>query len=152
MKPFIVLALCLLPTGAVLAQTVSELTTTRPSGETFTTTTETTRNGNTRMTTWTGVGSDGRGYERTATQVWDPKTRSWRRTVSGETASGRTWSHDGGGSCANGRCDASSTFVGPRGEISTRTWQRTRQDGVVRQRTEWTSRNGTTVRTWRRVR
>jgi len=142
----------LLSAAAAQAQTTTEGTTIFPNGQSFDTTVTTTRDGNTRTTTSTGLGSDGRGYDRTAVWTWDPATKSWNKSVVGQTANGRTWTNTGGGACAAGRCASSSTFVGPRGETSVRNSQTLRENGVTHRRSERTNRRGKTVRDWKRVR
>ncbi|MEM6384762.1 MAG: hypothetical protein AAF718_00865 [Pseudomonadota bacterium] len=152
MKSFLLIAsLALLSTGAQ-AQSTSERITTFADGSTFRTTTQSVRSDNTRAVTTTGVGSDGRGYTRTAVWQWDPTTNSWKKTVVGQTANGKTWTNNGNGSCAEGACSSTSTFTGANGETATRRSTSVRENGVTNRRTERTTRRGTTVREWKRVR
>ena len=152
MKSLLIIAsLALLSTGAQ-AQSTSERTTTFADGSTMTTTTETIRGNNIRTVITTGVGSDGRGYTRTAVWQWDPATNSWKKTVVGQTANGGSWSNTGGGSCVNGVCSSSSDYTGPKGETTTRNSTTVREGDTTVRRTERTNRRGTVSRDWKRVR
>lgn len=148
---FLVAALALV-TPAAQAQAVSERTKTFANGSTFNTKVQTTTAQNTRTRVTTGVGSDGRGFDRTAVWQWDPATKSWKKTVIGETANGTAWTNNGGGSCANGTCTSSSTYTGTNGISATRQSSTVRENGLTSRRTERTTRRGTATRVWKRLR
>lgn len=141
----------MLATGAQ-AQSTSERTTTFADGSTFTTTMQSTTGENTRTVVTTGVGSDGRGYTKTAVWQWDPTTKSWKKAVVGQTANGKPWTNNGGGSCVGGSCSSSSTYTGANGETASRRSATVREGGVTTRQTERMTRRGTTTREWKRVR
>lgn len=152
MKSFLILAsMAVFATGAH-AQSSSERTRTLADGSTFTTTTERMAGENTRTVVTTGVGSDGRGYTRTSVWQWDPGTNSWKKTVIGQTANGKTWTNNGGGSCSGGACSSASTFQGTRGETATRQSSTVRNGTTTTRQTERSTRRATTNRDWTRVR
>lgn len=148
---FFAAAIALVTTGAQ-AQSTSERTTTFANGSTFNTTVQSSVGENSRTRVTTGVGSDGRGYNRSAVWQWDPTAKSWKKTVVGQTANGKTWTNNGSGSCNSGSCASSSTFTGVNGQTATRRSSTFRENGVTNRRTERTTKRGTATREWKRVR
>lgn len=152
MKSLFLIASFVLAATAAQAQSTSERVTTFADGSTFKTTTQTTTAANTRTVVTTGVGDDGRGYTRTAVWQWDPATKSWKKSVVGQTANGRAWTNNGSGSCASGACSSSSEFNGPNGASATRRSSTIRNGNATSRQTERTTRRGTTTRNWQRLR
>ncbi|MEO1551609.1 MAG: hypothetical protein AAFR93_14455 [Pseudomonadota bacterium] len=146
---------CLMMTAALAfcathatAQATGERVRTLSNGETFTTNVEAERGDQSRTVTSTGSGSAGAGYDRTAVWTWDRDTQSWTKSVTGETARGKTWTNTGSGNCVGGECASSSTVVGADGRTSTRSATRSRGEGTITHDTK----RGTRAREWRRVR
>ena len=153
----ILLSSALLLTMASLAHAdwQSQRTTTGPNGVTSKATTSVTRDGNTRTTRTQVTRSNGTGHTRDVVQTWDPDTKSWTRSVTGQTAKGGVWTNSGSGSCNNGTCSSGSTYVGPQGNtIQSQGTSRFDRNGGER-RWNWfssTGRSGEGTRTWQRLR
>lgn len=148
-------AVLLASVSAANADWRSERTTVGPNGATSQATTSASRNGDTRVTQTEVLRSNGTGYTRDVVQTWDPETKSWTRSVIGETANGGTWTNDGSGSCSGGACSSQSTYQGTDGRIieSESTSRFDRNSGE--RRWDWSSstgRSGEGQRTWQRLR
>lgn len=141
--------------GAAHADWRSERTTVGPNGVTSQATTSVTRDGDTRVTQTEVLRSNGTGYTRSVGQTWDPETKSWTRSVTGQTANGNTWTNNGSGSCAGGACNGQSVFNGSGGRtIESQSASRFDRNGGER-RWNWSSstgRSGEGQRTWQRLR
>lgn len=133
----------------------SQRTTTGPNGVTSNAATSVIRDGNTRTTRTEVMRSNGTSYTRDVVQTWDPESKSWTRSVTGETANGGVWTNNGAGSCKNGTCSSGSTYVGPQGRtIESQGTSRFDRKGGER-RSNWSSstgRSGEGTRTWQRLR
>lgn len=148
-------AVLLASVSAANADWRSERTTVGPNGVTSQATTSVTRDGDARVTQTDVLRSNGTGYTRDVVQTWDPETKSWTRSVTGETANGGTWTNDGSGSCAGGACGSQSTYNGSGGRIiESQSASRFNRNGGERQ-SNWSSntgRSGESQRTWQRLR
>lgn len=156
MKMFLLSSALLVATaGMAQADWRSERTTTGANGVTSQATTSVTRDGNTRTTQTDVMRSDGNGYTRDVVQTWDPETKSWTRSVTGETANGGGWTNDGAGSCSNGSCNSQSTYKGPQGRTiqseGSSIFDRNGGEGT-RSWSSNTGRSGETRRVWQRLR
>ena len=156
MKPLLLASLILMSgTGMAQADWRGERTTVGPNGVTSHATTTVTRDGDTRTTLTEVQRSDGTGYTREVVHVWDAETKSWTRSVIGETANGRTWTNNGAGSCAAGSCSSQSTFNGSGGRtIESQSSSTFHRDGGTRnwQCSSNSGRSGEGQRVWRRLR
>lgn len=156
MKMTLISSVLLLATaGFAHADWQSQRTTTGPNGVTSNATTSVMRDANTRTTETEVLRSNGTGYTREVVRIWDPETKSWIRSVTGETSNGNVWTNNGSGLCDNGLCSSASTFVGPQGRtIESESSSRFDRSGGERRRS-WSSSeggSGESSRTWRRLR
>lgn len=148
-------AVMLSSVSAAHADWRSERTTVGPNGVTSQATTSVTRDDDARVTQTDVLRSNGTGYTRDVVQTWDSETKSWTRSVIGETANGGTWTNEGSGSCAGGACNSQSTYQGSGGRtIDSQSASQFDRNGGER-RWNWSSstgRSGEGQRRWQRLR